>query len=49
MGWSLPLAYGVAARAGAIPERKPRKRYEHGWHCEECRSAGTANSKDVMR
>jgi hypothetical protein len=28
-----------------IPKRKPRKRYEYGWHCEECRSAGTATAR----
>jgi hypothetical protein len=28
-----------------IPERKPRKRYEYGWYCEECRSAGTATAR----
>jgi hypothetical protein len=27
-----------------IPNRKPRKRYEYGWHCEKCRSAGTATA-----
>src|SRR5450755_1584337 len=52
MGWSLALAYGVAARAGAIPERKPRKRYEHGWHCErvqkcrDCKQQGCYEVKD---
>lgn len=28
-----------------IPNRKPRKRYEYGWHCENCRSAGTATAR----
>src|ERR1035438_7451555 len=52
MGWSLLLAYGVAARAGAIPDRKPRKRYEHGWPCErvqkcrDCKQQGCYEVKD---
>ena len=24
---------------------EPRKRYEYGWHCEGCRSAGTATAR----
>jgi hypothetical protein len=28
-----------------IPNRKPRKRYEYGWHCEKCRSVGTATAR----
>lgn len=34
-------------RCGAfvIPKRKPRKRYKYGWHCEKCRSAGTATAR----
>lgn len=28
-----------------LPKRKPRKRYEYGWHCEGCRSAGTATAR----
>ena len=28
-----------------LPKRKPRERYEYGWHCERCRSAGTATAR----
>jgi hypothetical protein len=28
-----------------ISARKPRERYEYGWHCEGCRSAGTATAR----
>ena len=32
-------------RVFIIPNRKPRERYEYGWYCEKCRSAGTATAR----
>jgi len=52
--WRFRLMRCAHCRFFSIPERKTRKSYVRGWHCERCRNsasakAATANLRDSLR
>jgi transposase-like protein len=42
--WLFRIVRCNRCRVISVPDRKPRKRYERGWHCSKCRNSAAAQA-----
>jgi hypothetical protein len=47
--WLYRIMRCSRCKALAVPDRKPRKRYERGWHCDKCRNSAAAQAATDAR
>lgn len=47
--WLFRLMRCNRCKALSLPQTKPRKRYERGWHCDKCRNSAAAQAATAAR